>query len=128
MIRGGQQCTRDGVDAADMGQVQIRRIDGLAPQLGIEVEAAGAKAAVLDQLHDRRHQFLGVVGKLIGVPAIARIAAVHVDGAEDSIGARDGDFMFEVQARKRRVIDLDVDLDLLGEAVLSRNANTAAES
>ena len=33
-------------------------------------------------------------------------------------GSRHGDFVLEVQARKRCMIDLDIDLDLLGEAIL----------
>ena len=114
-VRGGQQRARERVDAADMRQVQVGRVHRLAAQLGIEVEAAGAEAAVLHQLHHRRHQFLGIVGKLVGVPAIARIAAVHVDGTEDAVGPRDGDLVLEVHARQRGVIDLDVDLDLLGQ-------------
>ena len=108
---------RDGVDAADVRQVEVRRVDRLAAQLGVEVEAAGGEALVLDQLHQGGHQLLRVVGELVGVPAVARIAAIDVDGAEDAVGARRGDLVLEVQSRERRVIDLDVDLDLLRQPI-----------
>jgi len=54
---------------------------------------------------------------LFGVPPIARIAAVDVDRAEDAVRPRYCDLMFEIQAGQGRMIDLDVDFDLLGEPI-----------
>src|SRR5581483_9902342 len=113
-----EQGARQGVDAADVCDVEIGRVDRLAAQLRIEVEAAGAEALVLEELDESRHELLGVVGKLIGVPAVARIAAVDVDRAEDAVGARRRDLVLEIEARQGRMVDLDVDSYLLGEAVL----------
>src|ERR1700677_1280009 len=100
-----------------MRQIQIRWINRLATQFGVEIETAGRKAALLDQLYQCRHQLLRVVRKLVGIPAIAWIAAVDVYGAEDSVGPRSGNLVLEVQSRQRRMIDFDVDLDLLGQPV-----------
>src|SRR5436190_500033 len=52
----GQQGARDGVDTADVSKIQIRRVDRLAPQLGIEVESTGGEPLVLYQLHQRGHE------------------------------------------------------------------------
>ena len=100
-----------------MCQVEVRRVHGLAAQLGIEVETAIDEALILDQLHQRRHQLLRVVRELVGIPAIAWIAAIDIDRAEDAVGARDRYFMFEIQSRQGGVIDFNVDLDLLGQSI-----------
>ena len=39
-IGGRQQRPRDGIDAADMSQIQIRRIHRLAPQFGVDPRIA----------------------------------------------------------------------------------------
>src|SRR5882757_2307081 len=78
-IRSRQQRARERVDAADVSQVQVGWIDRLPPQLGIEVESARGEAFVLHHLHHRWHQLLRIVGKLIRIPTIARIAAIDVD-------------------------------------------------
>src|SRR6185437_10953143 len=116
-IRRRQQSARQRIYAADVRQIQIGGIERLAAQLGVEIEAAGAEAAVLDELRHRRHQLLRVVGELVGVPAIARIAAIHVDGAEDAIGACRGDLVLEVQPCECGVVDFNVDLHFLCQAI-----------
>ncbi len=96
---------------------QIGRIERLAADLGVEVEAAGPEAAGLQDVIERQRGVRDVVRELVGVPAQLRIAAVHVDRTEDAERGRQRDLMLEAVAGKRRVVVLDVDLDLLLEAV-----------
>ena len=110
-IGGCEQRPRQSVDAADVGQIEVGRVDRLAAQLGVEVEAARAQPAVLDQLEHRRNEVLRVVGELIGVPAAAGVAAVDVERPEDAVRPRGGDLVLEIETGECGVVDLDVHLD-----------------
>jgi hypothetical protein len=59
-----------------------------------------------------------IVRKLIRVPAVLRIAAIHVDGAEYAVIDRHRNLMFEAVPRQSGVVRLDVDLDLLFEPMV----------
>ena len=46
-----------------------------------------------------------------------RVAAIDVNGAENAEGARRGNLVLEIQSRQGGMIDFDIDLDLLGQAI-----------
>ena len=55
--RRRDQRLRAGVDAADMAEQEVARVDRLAAHLGVEVEAAGRDPAGLEDEIERRHEF-----------------------------------------------------------------------
>ncbi len=112
-----QQAAGADVHAADMGVEQVVGIEGLAADLGIEVQAAGGEAAAFQDVIKRKADLRNVVRELIGIPARLRIAAVDVDRAEDAECHGKRDFMLEGMAGERRVVGLDIDLDLVFQAV-----------
>ena len=57
------------------------------------------------------------VRELVGVPAVLRVAAVHVDAAEDAAADCDRDLVLEAVAGQRGVVRLDVHPVLVGEVV-----------
>ena len=120
--RGAQQPARQHVDGADVAVEEVDGVDALAAHLGVEVVAAGGEAAALQDVVERQRDFAHVVRELIGVPAVLRIAAVHVDRAEDAEVDRHGDLVLEAVPGERRVVGFDVDLDLLLEAVVLQEA------
>ena len=63
----------------------------------------------------REHQrhFAEVVRELIGVPAQQRVAAVHVDAAEEPVGQGVGHFVLEGVARQGGVVVLDVEAEVV---------------
>ena len=52
-----------------MGMQQIVGIDRLAPDLGVEIHAAGGEAAGLQDVVERERHLRDVHGELVGVPA-----------------------------------------------------------
>ena len=115
-MRGCDQRRGAGVDAADMAEQQIARIDRLAAHLRIEVEAARREAALLEDEIERRHELGRVVGELVGVPAGLIVVAVGVDGTEHPERRRERDLMLEGMVRQHRMADFDIELDLALEA------------
>ena len=96
---------------------QVVRVDRLAAQLGVEVQPAAGEAAALQHVVQGQRHLRQVVRELVGVPAQHLVAAVHVDGAEDAQRLRQRDLVLEAVAGEQRVVLLDVDLDLLLQAV-----------
>ena len=84
-VGGDQQRTGQGVDPADVGEEQVGAVGALAPELRVEVEAAGGESAAPQDLVDRECQVLDRVRELVGVPAVLRVAAVRVDAAQDAV-------------------------------------------
>src|SRR5262245_57123073 len=68
--RGGDlQTARKGVHPGDMRIKQIFESEALAPDLGVEIRAAGGETAVLqNRQHDLARQ-VKVGGELVGVPS-----------------------------------------------------------
>jgi hypothetical protein len=80
--RGGcEQAARADVHAADVGVEQVGRIKRLAPDLGVEIEPAGPKAAGAQDVVEGEGHLGHTVGELIRVPAGLHVAAVYVDRA-----------------------------------------------
>ena len=75
--RAGQR-----VHPANVGVKQIDAVAALAPQLGVEIDAASADPPRPQDLVQRERHLLDAVRKLIGVPTVLGIAAVGVDAAE----------------------------------------------
>ena len=105
-----------------MGVEQVGPIGALAPQLGIEVEAAGRDATGPEDLVERQREVLDRIRELVGVPAVLRVAPVGVDAAEDAVGGRERDLVVEAVAGQRRVVGLDVDAILVLEPVADEEA------
>src|SRR5471032_3398494 len=77
---------RDGyhVDCAYMPKEQVLGRHALTAHFRIEVHAASAEAAMSQDFIQRQRQLFNAVRKLVGVPAILRIAAIRIDTAEDA--------------------------------------------
>jgi hypothetical protein len=114
---GHQQRLGEGVDAADVAVEQVDPVDALAPQLRVEVEAAGGEAPAPQDLVQRQAQLLDAVGELVGVPAVLRIAPVRVDAAEQPVSDAVRHLVVEGEARQRGVVHLEVEVDLPREVV-----------
>src|SRR3990172_8199106 len=74
---------RGGVAGGGGGVEEVGRVDALAGELGVEVEAAGREAAAPDDLVDGERQLVDRVRELVRVPAVLVVATVGVDAAED---------------------------------------------
>src|SRR5690606_38951076 len=107
-VGGGQQSSSDGVHASYVAVEEIRAVDRLAAQFGVEVEAAGGESACLEDLVEGEGQFVDRVGELIGVPAVLVVATVGVDGPEDAVGDRVGHLVVEAVAGEGGVVGFDV--------------------
>ena len=126
-LLGDQQAAGAGVHRADMGDQQIVGIERLAADLGVEVEAALAEAAGLEDVVGGERHLRHVHGELVGVPAELVVAAVDVDGAEDAERAGERQLVLEGVAGEDGVVLLDVDLDLFLEAELLQHAPDRAD-
>ena len=100
-----------------MGVEQVRAVARLTAQLGVEVQAAGREATGAQDLdHPERH-LLDRHREPVDVPAETVVAGVGVDRPEDAGVDGGRDLVGEVVSGERGVVDLDVDLDVLGEVV-----------
>ena len=117
-----QQGAGKRVDAADVGVEEVVAVDALAPQLGVEVEAAGREAAALEDLVDGERQLVDRVRELVGVPAVLVVAPVGVDAAEDAVRDGVGDLVVEAVSGQRGVVGLDVHEVLALEPVADEEA------
>lgn len=78
----------------------------------------------LAQNHQHRlDRLLQVVGKLVGIPAVLRIPAVRIDAAQHACIRCALQLMVERVPRKRGVIHLDIDLEILIEAVMAQETD-----
>ena len=81
---GDLQAAGEGVHAADVGVEQVDRLEAFAADLGVEVDAAGGEAAVLQQHEHALRRQIDVGRELVGVPAEQQVAGVGVDRAQDA--------------------------------------------
>ncbi len=93
------------------------RSDRGTPQLCVEVEPAAAEAAGPQDRNHREREFAHVGVELVGVPAEELVTGVRVDRTEQTVGDRELDLVLEGVAGERRVIGLDVELEVPVEAV-----------
>src|SRR6185369_12841162 len=69
--RGGEQKAAGAdIHAADMGVEEVGGIDALTTDLGVEIDAAGPEAAVLEAHVERQRGLADIVRQLVGVPAV----------------------------------------------------------
>ena len=114
---GDDEAAGEGVHAADVGVEEVEGVEGAATALGVEVEAAAAEAAVLE---DDEHGLGGGVdvhGELVGVPAEEGVARVGVNAAELAVRGGDGELVLKGVAGEGGVIGFDVELEVFVEAV-----------
>src|SRR5262245_787910 len=116
-LLGDEHTASEHIHASDVRVKEIRRVDALTPQLGVEVHTAAREAARRENLVANERDFLDVVRKLIGIPTEQRIASVHVDAAEDAVVDGVLDLVLEAMAAQDGVVRFDVDAILLLEAV-----------
>ncbi len=90
----------------------------LTAELGVEHEAASGESTAEEDLVDAEAHLLDRVGELVRVPSETVVAPVGVDGSEDAVGDGLLDLVVEVVAAERRMVDLDVDLDVVLESVV----------
>ena len=105
-----------------MGVEEILQVAGAAPHLGVEVDAAGSDAALLE---DHQHGVGGgveVCGELVGVPAEQVIAAIGVNAAQLAIGRGELEVVFKGVAGQGGVIGFDVEFELVQQVVFAEEA------
>src|SRR5690606_5842631 len=123
--RGDLQAASEGIHAADMGVEEIDRLEALAADLRIEVDTAGREAAVLeDHEHDLRRQ-VDIGRELVGVPTEEKIARVRIDRAEEALRAGVVELVLHRVPGERRVVRLDVELDVLLEPVRAQEVDAS---
>ena len=96
---------------------KVGSIDALATELGIEHEPAGCEASASKDLVYRQTQLIDRVWELVGIPTVLRIASIGIDRTEDAVVDCVRNLMFERVPRERRVVRLDIDLELIEEVV-----------
>ena len=101
-----------------MRDEQVVARDRLTAQLAVEHHPAGGEAAAAHDLEHAERHVLDRGGEQIEVPPEPIVAGVGVDRPEDAGVDRRRDLVVEVVTRECRVVGLDVDLDLVLEAVL----------
>ncbi len=123
---GDLKAACEGIHRADVGIEKVHVIDGLASDMGVEVEAAGGKSA---RLQDGVHGHRGVVKvcrELVGVPAEQQVAAVGVHGAEDAVDGGKFQFVMEGMSGQGRMVGFDVHFEMGQEAVLLEESKAVA--
>src|SRR5207253_7917196 len=105
--RGGNfQPAGKRVHSTHVGVEQVNRLETLAPDLRVEVRAAGGEAADFQQCqHDVRRE-INVGGELVGVPAQEQVARVGVDRAERVCCRSDFQFVLHRLAGEGGVVGL----------------------
>src|SRR5690606_7016558 len=119
---GALEAAGEGIETADVTMEQIGRIERLATDLGVEIEAALAQTALLQDVVEGERHFPRIIGEVVGVPAGLQIVAVGVDRAEHAQRRGNSQLVFEGVACEEGVADLDIALHLLFEAVLLEEA------
>ena len=126
-MRGGDLgAAGEGVHPADVGVEQVDRVDALAADLGVEVGAAAAESALLeDHEHDLRRE-VDVGRELVGVPAEEQVARVGVDRAQGIVDAGVFEFVHHRVTGERRMIGLDVEFDNPVKSVATNEVQTGS--
>ena len=109
---GDLQAAGERVHAADVGVEQVDRLEALAPDLGVEVDAAGREPA---HAQDHQHALGGQIDvrrELVGVPAQQRVAGVGVDRAEGPGADGHLELVHHLVAGERGVVGLEVELEV----------------
>src|SRR5262249_48938534 len=120
---GDLEAAGECIHAANMCVEEIDGLEALAAHFRVEVYAAGSEAALAE---DHQHALRGQVQigrKLVGVPAQEQVAAVGVDRAEHAVQRRVGQFVHHGVAREGGVVGLDIELEIVGEAVRAKEGN-----
>ncbi len=110
---GGLEAISKGVHATDVGVEQVGGFVRLTAALGVKVEATRGESAHFEHAkHNVRGQ-VQVAGELIGIPSKEGVPPIGVDGTEGIGSNGNFHFVFHGVARKRRMIGLQVELEVL---------------
>ena len=108
---GGQQRPCHRVHPTDVSVEEVVACDRLAPQLAVEVEAAGGEPAPTEDLEHPQRHLLDADREAVDVPPEPVVAGVGIDRAEDPRLDRRRHLVGEIVTGQRGVVDLDVDPD-----------------
>src|SRR5690606_14792922 len=78
------EAARENIERVILALSEVEGVERLTAHLGVEVEAAIAQAAILQDLDEGQRHLAGIVGELVGVPATLQIVAVGIDAAQDT--------------------------------------------
>src|ERR1700678_319598 len=92
---------------------QIRGFNRLSADFRIEVHAASAEAAGTYNVVHRQSHGLQIDWELVRIPAEQRVAAIDVEGAEDSKTCRRSNLVFKAVTCEQRMVCFQVDLDFI---------------
>lgn len=117
-LGGNDEACGEGIHAGDVCAEEVFLGEGRTTRLGIEVEAAArADAALGENLPHDRGGLVEVNRELVDVPADELVALVGIDGAEHAGIAGDADLVLEGVASEVGVVALEVELEVLVQAV-----------
>merc|ERR1740129_2165327 len=122
-LHGSPEPAGQAVHASDVRHEHVLQVRGLPPQLAVEVVAARRDAALLQDDEHAEQRLARVRGELVRVPAEVGLTRVAVHGAEHAEGRGHAEVVLVVVARQRRVVRLDVDLEVLLQAVGAQEAD-----
>src|SRR5664280_2028157 len=94
-----------------MPHEQVVELEGSAAHLGVEVQSARLKAAVLDDFHHRECGGIRISRHLVSIPAKKGVALVGVDAAQLPVDAAVAQLMLEGVTGKGRVVGFDIELE-----------------
>ncbi len=100
-----------------MGVEEVYWFEAFSSDLGIEVDAAGAEAALLEDDEHAGGGEIDIGRELVGVPAEEKVASVGVDAAEEAVLAGVLHLVEHGVAGQGGVVGFDVELEVFIEAV-----------
>ena len=118
---------RESIHASDVRVEKILRLHAWTAQFGIEIDAARAQPAGLQNRNHREGDFFDVGIKLIGIPTKEGVAGIGIDGAEHALRRGDFDFVLEGMASEGGVIRLDIKFKIFFEAVGAQESNSTGD-
>ena len=102
-----------------MGVKKIDRLKAFAPDLRIKVNPSRHETPILENREHAASRQVDIRGELVGVPAKQQVASVGIDGAQETLASSVFKLMFHRMAGESRVVGLDVQLDMILEAIAS---------
>src|SRR5881396_1542255 len=117
--RGNFQPAGKRVHSTHVGVEQIDRLETLAPDLRVEVRAAGGEASNFQHRQHDLSRKINVGGELVGVPTQEQVARVGVDRTERVGCGSDFQLVLHRVAGKGGVIGLEIEFEMVDQVVFA---------
>jgi hypothetical protein len=113
----GQQSSGANIHGPNVAVKEIDGLNRLPSDFRIKIQPARSESTPLKDRVEREGYLRHIVGKLIRIPSELRVAAVHVQAAENTQCLCNGKLVLETMAGQGRMVGFDVELDFFLETV-----------